>query len=241
MCGRYILTATPAELQALFGYLDAEPFPPRYNIAPTQPIAVVRFDRGARRFALVRWGLVPAWVKDPRDFSLLINARAEGIDDKPAFRGAIQYRRCLIPASGFYEWRRGPGRQTQPFLIRPRAGGVMAFAGLWESWLGADGSEIDSACIITTASNATVQPIHDRMPVVIPPADYERWLDSRTHRPAAVLDLLKPAPADLLEAIPVSPRVNAAVNDDPRLIEPVAIAPDSTAPAEPAPRGLFDT
>lgn len=222
MCGRYILTATPEELQALFGYLDGEPFPPRYNIAPTQPIAIVRMERGARRFALVRWGLVPGWVKDPRAFSLLINARSEGIAGKPAFKGAIQYRRCLVPASGFYEWRRGPDKRKQPFLIRPRDGGAMALAGLWETWMGADGSEIDSACIVTTAANQTVAPIHDRMPVIIPPADYDRWLDSRAFPPVAVLDLLQPAPPDLLEAVAVSSRVNAAVNDGPALIEPLA-------------------
>ncbi len=224
MCGRYVLTATPEELQALFGYLDADSFPPRYNIAPTQPIAIVRHVRGGRRFALVRWGLVPGWVKDPRDFSLLINARAEGIAGKPAFKGAMQYRRCLVPASGFYEWRRGPDRRRLPFLIRPVGGGVIAFAGLWETWMGADGSEIDSGCIITTAANPTVASIHDRMPVIVPPSAYDRWLDSRAFSPAAVLDLLGPAPPGLLEAVAVSPRVNTAANDDPGLIEPVTVA-----------------
>lgn len=224
MCGRYVLTATPEELQALFGCLDAGSFPPRYNIAPTQPIAIVRHVRGAPRLALVRWGLVPGWVKDPRDFSLLINARAEGIAGKAAFKGAMQYRRCLVPASGFYEWRRGPDKQRQPFLIRPVGGGVIAFAGLWETWMGADGSEIDSGCIITTAANPTVAAIHDRMPAIIPPSAYDRWLDSRAFPAAAVLDLLQPAPPDLLEAVAVSPRVNAAANDDPGLIEPVTVA-----------------
>ena len=126
MCGRFVLTATPEELEALFGYLDGEPFPPRYNIAPTQPIAIVRMMGGARRFALVRWGLVPSWVKDPKQFSLLINARAEGILDKASFRAAMRYRRCLVPASGFYEWRKMPGSNSgktrQPFWLRPRDG-----------------------------------------------------------------------------------------------------------------------
>ena len=221
MCGRYVLTATPEELQALFGYLDGETFPPRYNIAPTQPIAIVRHDRGARRFALVRWGLVPAWVKDPRAFALLINARAEGIADKPAFRGAFQYRRCLVPASGFYEWRRGRDKVRQPHLIRPRRGGAIAFAGLWESWLGADGSEIDTACIVTTAANQTIAPIHDRMPVVIAPEDFDRWLDSRAYPPESVADLLRPSPNDLFATMAVSTRVNAARNDDPGLVEPL--------------------
>ena len=224
MCGRYLLKAMPEELQALFGYLDGDTFPPRYNIAPTQPIAIIRHVGGARRFALVRWGLVPGWVKDPRQFSLLINARAEGIAGKPAYKGAMQYRRCLVPASGFYEWRRTPDGKKLPFLIRPVDGGVIAFAGLWETWMGADGSEIDSACIITADANREVAPIHDRMPVVVAPQDYDRWLDARAHPASAVLDILRPPPSGLLEAVPVSTRVNAAVNDDASLIEPLAAA-----------------
>jgi putative SOS response-associated peptidase YedK len=221
MCGRYALTATPEELQALFGYLDGEPFPPRYNIAPTQPIAIVRHVGGARRFALVRWGLVPWWVEDPRKFSLLINARAESAADKPAFRDAMRYRRCLVPASGFYEWRRGPGKQKQPFWVKPRRGGPIAFAGLWETWSDRDGGEIDSGCIITTAANATLAPIHDRMPVTIAAEDFECWL---TGESAAARELLRPAEPGLFEAIAVDSRVNKAENDDPGLIEPIAVA-----------------
>jgi putative SOS response-associated peptidase YedK len=221
MCGRYALTATPEELQALFGYLDGEPFPPRYNIAPTQPIAIVRHVGGARRFALVRWGLVPWWVEDPRKFSLLINARAESAADKPAFRDAMRYRRCLVPASGFYEWRRGPGKQKQPFWVKPRRGGPIAFAGLWETWSDRDGGEIDSGCIITTAANATLAPIHDRMPVTIAAEDFECWLAGES---AAARELLRPAEPGLFEAIAVDSRVNKAENDDPGLIEPIAAA-----------------
>jgi putative SOS response-associated peptidase YedK len=221
MCGRFVLTATPEELQALFGYLDGEDFPPRYNIAPTQPIAVVRMLHGARRFALVRWGLVPGWVKDPREFGLMINARSESAATNGAFKGALQYRRCLIPASGFYEWQKREGKRKQPYLLRPRDGGIVAFAGLWETWMGADGSEIDTGCILTTAANDTVAPIHDRMPVIVGPADFERWLES----PDGVSDLLRPASNGLMQAIPVSDRVNAAANDDPGLIAPVAAQP----------------
>jgi putative SOS response-associated peptidase YedK len=222
MCGRYALTATPEELQALMEYLEAEDFPPRYNIAPTQPIAIVRFDHGACHFALVRWGLVPSWVKDPKAFSLLINARSETAAEKPSFRAAMRYRRCLVPASGFYEWRRGPGKAKQPFWIRPKGGGLVAFAGLWETWSDSGGSEIDSGCILTTAANETIAPIHARMPVVIPPADFARWLEANDNPPGAVADLLRPAPNDLFEAIPVGPRVNTARNDDVALQEPVA-------------------
>ena len=218
MCGRFALIATWEELEALLSGRDYEPFPPRYNIAPTQPIAIVRQVHHTRRFALVRWGLVPAFVEDPKHFSLLINARTEGILDKPSFRNAMRYRRCLVPASGFYEWRR-QGKSKQPFWVRPRAGGVIAFAGLWETWSDRDGGEIDSACIVTTSANAVVAPIHGRMPVVIAPEDFERWLTAEAED---ANQLLRPAPDDLFEAIPVSDRVNKADADDPGLILPVA-------------------
>jgi putative SOS response-associated peptidase YedK len=221
MCGRFALTATPEEVQALFGYLDGEDFPPRYNIAPTQPVAIVRLVRGTRRFALVRWGLVPSWAKDPKRFALLFNARAEGAADRPAFRAAMRYRRCLLPASGFYEWRRGPGKLSQPFWVRPQGGGLIAFAGLWETWFDRDGGEIDTTCILTTDANDTIAPIHDRMPVVIAAADFQRWLDCRGYEPDAVADLLGPAPAAFFEAIPVGTRVNKADSDDPLVQEPV--------------------
>jgi putative SOS response-associated peptidase YedK len=224
MCGRYALTATPEEIRALFGYIDMPDFPPRYNIAPTQPVAIVRSERGQRRFVLVRWGFVPAWVKEPKSFALLFNARAEGAVDKPAFRAAMRYRRCLFPASGFYEWRRLPGGGKQAFWVRPRGGGLLALAGIWETWSARDGSEIDSAAILTTGSNATLAPIHDRMPVIIAPQDFERWLASPEVTPAEVADLLRPVPDSLLEAIPVGDRVNAARNDGPDLQTPVAAA-----------------
>ena len=223
MCGRFVLTATPEELEALFGYLDGEAFPPRYNIAPTQPIAIVRMWSGARCFALVRWGLIPAWVEDPKKVSLLINARAEGILDKAAFRGAMRYRRCLVPASGFYEWRRMPGsnsgRTRQPFWLKPRDGSPIALAGLWETWHDrVTGGELDSGTIVTTSANAAVAPIHDRMPVVVGAGDFEQWL---TGDPAEANALLRPASDDLFEAIPISNRVNAAANDDPSLLDPI--------------------
>jgi putative SOS response-associated peptidase YedK len=223
MCGRFALKALPEEVQALFGTIEGEPFPPRYNIAPTQPIAVVREEHGRRELALVRWGLVPAFVQDPRRFALLINARSEGIMDKNAYKNAMRYRRCLVPASGFYEWQKGKGttRKTgpsQPYWVRPTTGGLIAFAGLWETWSDRDGGEIDSGCIVTTAANATVAPIHDRMPVVIAETDFAMWLKGDTED---ALALLTPAPKAALEAVPVSDRVNKADNDDPGLIEPV--------------------
>lgn len=225
MCGRFILTASEPALREHLGYgdSDAGDFPPRYNIAPTQPICVVREENGVRRLALMRWGLVPAWVKDPRTFPLLINARAEEITEKPAFRNAVRYRRCLVPASGFYEWRKGPdGRAArgtrQPWLLGPQDGGPVAFAGLWETWSEPGGSEIDSACIVTTAANRVVAPIHGRMPVVIAPEDFSTWLSGDLDD---ALALLRPAPDDLFAAFPVSDRVNSAATDDPGLIESV--------------------
>jgi putative SOS response-associated peptidase YedK len=220
MCGRYLLTAPPEEVADVLGYLGGEWFPPRYNIAPTQPVAIVRTEPGGRGLALVRWGLVPSWVEDPEAFSLLINARAESAAEKPAFRAAMQYRRCLVPATGFYEWRRGQRGKGTPFWIRPRGGGVIAFAGLWETWHHANGSEIDTGCVLTTASSGAVAEIHDRMPVVIAPADFDRWLNARS--PVEVQDLLRPPPKDLFEAVPVSDRVNRADTDGPGVLEPPA-------------------
>lgn len=216
MCGRFLLTATPEEIEALFGYLDGDGFPPRYNIAPTQPIAVVRMYHGARRFALVRWGLVPGWVKDPRGFGLLVNARSESAARNNAFKGALKYRRCLVPASGFYEWQRLDDKKKQPWLLKPRDKGVVAFGGLWETWMGADGSEIDTGCILTTAANDDIAPIHNRMPVMVAANDWERWLTSEDD----VSDLLAPPPARKMEAVRISDRVNDYRNDDPGLLLP---------------------
>jgi putative SOS response-associated peptidase YedK len=226
MCGRFVLKADPEKLKALFGYTDEEDFPPRYNIAPTQPVAIVKMAHGARRLALVRWGLIPAFVEDPKKFSLLINVRAEGIEDKGTTKNAMKYRRCLVPASGFYEWRTLPGSNSgktrQPFWLKPKNDEPIAFAGLWETWWDrSNGSEIDSAAIVTTIANRTVKPIHDRMPVVIAANDFETWL---TGPPGEAASLLRPAPDDLFEAIPISTRVNAYANDDAAVLEPAGPA-----------------
>ena len=191
---------------------------PRANIAPGQPIAVVRSQRGRRELALVRWGFVPGWARDPQRFCPVANARAEGLADKPSFRGALQYRRCLVPASGWFHWERGSGGRARPWLVRPKDGGLIGLAGLWEPWLGADGSEVDGAAIVTIAASADLAGIADRMPAVIPPALYGRWLDA-DHVPAAsAADLLRSADPDSFEAVPVDERINRAGNDDPGLI-----------------------
>jgi len=214
---RYALLASAREVQALFGYRDEVDFPPRYNIAPTQPIAVVHRLAGERRFTLMRWGFMPAWVKDPRAISLLVSARTETVGERPAFRAAFRYRRSLIPASGFYVWQRGRSGQRRPFFVRPRAGGPIALAGLWETWCGADGSEIDTACLLTIDANQTLAPISPRMPVIIAPGDFEEWLGSGD----LVSMLLRQAPADLLSAEPVSARVDSVRNEGPDLVAPV--------------------
>lgn len=225
MCGRFILTAAPEAVRAQLGADAVEWFPPRYNIAPGQPVAVVRFVRGVREFALVRWGFVPSWAKDPRRFGPLINARAEGLLDKPAFRGAVQYRRCLIPATGWYHWERSPAGRSRPWLVRPRDCGLIAFAGLWDPWLGADGSEVDGAVIVTVSASGDVAGIADRMPAIVAPGDYDRWLDSDRYSSGAAAALLRPAMSGSLDAVPVGERVNHAGNDDPGLIEPASAGP----------------
>jgi putative SOS response-associated peptidase YedK len=220
MCGRYAITTAPEAIRALFGYAEQPNFPPRYNIAPTQPVPIVRLAEGTRSFALVRWGLIPAWVKDPRTFSLLINARGESVIDKPAFRNAMRRRRCLFPADGFYEWRQ-EGKGKRPFFIRPRSGTPIAFAGLWETWTGPNGEEMDTAAIVTTTANRALRHIHDRMPVVIAPEAFDFWLDGGKVDAETAAALIEPACDELLEAYEISSAVNHAANDSPALIAPV--------------------
>lgn len=243
MCGRFALTSAPADLREIFALLDLDDFPARYNIAPTQPILVVIAGEGQepgsnlpdRRAVLVRWGFTPAWVKNPKEFPLLINARAETAIGKASFRAAMRHRRVLIPASGFYEWHR-PSKESsekaQPYWIRPRHGGVVAFAGLMETWSSADGSEVDTGAILTTAANGAIASIHDRMPVVVRPEDFSRWLDCKRQEPRDVADLMRPLQPDFFEAVPVSDKVNKVANMGADLQEPVVIEKPPKAPAK---------
>ncbi|MGE0566098.1 MAG: SOS response-associated peptidase [Pseudolabrys sp.] len=224
MCGRYSVTTAPDAMRRLFRYGELPNFPPRYNVAPTQPIAVVRLVDGERHFVLMRWGLWPSWVKDPKTFALLINARGETAAEKPAFRAAMKRRRCLIPADGFYEWQRD-GARKRPFYIRQRSQEPFAFAGLWETWTGPNGEELDTAAIVTIGANATLKPIHDRMPVIVPPDAFDLWLDPNADA-KLVQTLIVPAPDDLLEAYESSTAVNRTANDGPQLLLPVAEAPE---------------
>ncbi len=221
MCSRYSLTAPPEAVRAYFGYADTPNFPARYNIAPTQPIPVVAVDReGVRRFRLMRWGLLPFFVKDPKTFPTLINARSEEVLAKPSFRNAMRWRRCLVPADGFYEWT-GPKGRRRPFLLRPRGGELIAFAGLYERWRDVQGGEIDTVAILTCPSNAIVATLHDRMPVVLAPEDYAAWLDVRGTSPEAAAALLRPAPDDLFEAVELNPKINDSKRDEPGVREPL--------------------
>ena len=218
MCGRYAVTSAPEAIRALFGYPEQPNFPPRYNIAPTQPIAIVRVIDGKRQFALVRWGLLPPWVKDPKNFSLLINARGESLTDKPAFSAAVKRRRCLVPADGFYEWKAGRAGK-QPYFVRANCDGPIAFAGLWETWIGPNGEELETAAIVTTRANRALGEIHERMPVIVPPGAFNLWLDCANVDVATAMTLVAPAPDAALEAYEVSTAVNRTANDSPKLVE----------------------
>jgi putative SOS response-associated peptidase YedK len=233
MCGRYTVTSAPEAVRALFRYQEQPNFPPRYNVAPSQPIPIVRLVDGKRHFALVRWGLLPSWVKDPKTFTLLINARGESAAEKPAFRAAMKRRRCLIPADGFYEWQKA-GERKRPFYVRAKKGGPMAFAGLWETWTDPNGEELETATIVTTAANKTLAPIHDRMPVIVPPDGFDLWLDTANVDAKTAAALIAPAPENLLEAFEISTAVNRVANDNPKLLEPVTPGQLDTAPAKPA-------
>lgn len=213
MCSRYSLTSPHESVRATFGHVNSIVFPPRYNIAPTQPVVVVRLDpRLERELALVRWGLIPGWVKDPRSFTTLLNARSETVLDKPSFRAAMRHKRCLVPANGFYEFV-GPEGRKRPMLIRPRDGRLLAFAGLYEQWLGYEGSEMETMAIITVPANHTVSPIHDRMPAILASEQWSTWLDVKTvdsHEAAAIL---RPADENLLEMFEVDRRLNNPRNE----------------------------
>jgi putative SOS response-associated peptidase YedK len=229
MCGRYGLQTPVDELaRRLNAELDLDDPGPRYNIAPTQALPVAREpEPGRRQLAAMEWGLVPFWAADPKETRSkysLINARAESVADKPAFKAAFRRRRALVPADGFYEWKQGD-KPKQPYWIRLKSGEPMFFAGIWERWEGEiDGAPrtIDSYCIIVGEPNDLLAGIHNRMPVIVDPDDWALWLDPGVREPEPLQDLLAPYPAEAMEAVPVSRRVNSPANDDAGLIEAVA-------------------
>lgn len=213
MCGRYSFIHSPKETQLLFQFLEEPDFPPRRYVAPGEPIAIVRMDQGERHFALVRWGLIPSWMKEIRPGKPLINARSETVLEKASFRNAMKRRRCLIPADGFYEWKGDVPGKKQPFHIHRPDHGLFAFAGLWEHWMGPDGSELETAAIITTVANRAIADIHERMPVVIMPEDFDAWLNTTETEVVTAAKLLRPAPEDYFIA---EPTIVARNNPPPR-------------------------
>ena len=220
MCGRFALHSRPDVIALAFGLSEVPAsIVPRFNVAPASEVLVVRSGPDSRRVpALVRWGLLPHWAKDPKLAAKLNNARGETVSEKPSFREAYRKRRCLLPANGFYEWKRVDSRK-QPYYVYPAHGDLFAFAGLWERWEGPEGA-LETCTIVTTDANTPMQAIHDRMPVIIAAQDQARWLDCRAHREVA--DLLVPCPDEAIRVHPVSTAVNRASNDTPELIEPVA-------------------
>jgi putative SOS response-associated peptidase YedK len=230
MCGRFTHRLTWEQVHGLYHLTDARPpavdLKPRYNAAPTDLLPVCRLDRsGQREIAMLRWGLIPFWANDPNVGFKSINARAETVATAPAFREAFKHRRCLVPADGFYEWRKLAGGGKQPYLIQMRDGAPFSFAGLWERWK--KGPElIESFTIITGEPNSLVADLHDRMPVILDPADYDSWLTGTD--PAAPRKMLQPFPAQLMAAFPISTKVNSVKNDTADVIEPLGAATERT-------------
>jgi putative SOS response-associated peptidase YedK len=225
MCGRFARKSTQEVLADWFGF-ELEDMPwyvPSFNVAPqsVQPVVRLNSDAGNREFALMRWGLVPAWAKGAKIGYSTINARAEDVASKPAFREAFKKRHCLIPADRFYEWMRLDAKSKRPFAIALKSEEPFAFAGLWESWRPIDGESLETFTILTTSENELMRPIHDRMPVILEPRDYDRWLDAGDPARPAV-DLLRPYPAEKMLAWPVSDRVGNVRNNDPALLERLA-------------------
>ena len=220
MCGRFTSSAPGDIVAQTFGLSDVPVLVPRYNLAPTQDVPVIRRRDGTSKLDLLRWGLIPAWAKDATIGSRLINARAETAAEKPAFRAAFGQRRCIIVATGFYEWARTRGGK-QPWLIRFRDGRPFALAGLWEAWHGRDGI-LETCTIITTEPNELMATLHNRMPVILHPRDHAKWLDASHQTPENLLTLIKPYPADAMSAHPVSTLVNNPSNDSPELVVPAS-------------------
>ncbi len=223
MCGRYASMIPPEAMTELFKLLNSVAVVPRYNIAPTQPIVAIWEAQGRREGHFARWGLVPGWVKDPREFPLLVNARAESMEEKPAFRDPLKHGRCIMPASGYYEWHTGPDKKKRPYYITRADGQPMALAGLYATWSGPEGEEVDSVATITVPTNAQLSVIHHRMPMILPDEQsQDDWLNVRDVRARDAAQMALPLADGVLKFHPVSTRVNSARDDDPGLIEEVA-------------------
>jgi len=223
MCGRFTLTINPAELQDTFAdYSFPNRFAPRFNIAPSQPVLAIPND-GLNKADFFIWGLIPMWAKDPSIGNRLINARGETIAEKPSFRGSFKHKRCLILADGFYEWKTAAGKKTKtPYFIHMKDRKPFAFAGLWDSWESPNGSSVKTCTIITTEPNELMVSLHNRMPVILHPRDYGKWLEPSPQTPENLLPLIKPYPADIMSAYAVSTLVNKPENDTPQLVVPTS-------------------
>jgi putative SOS response-associated peptidase YedK len=225
MCGRYRLSRRKQLVEEYFDCVSHEPdWSPRYNIAPTQPIPVIRQNpkEPVRELSSMRWGLIPSWSKDPSAAAKMINARSETASTKPAFRDALKSRRCLIPADGFYECAR-TGKTKQPYCFEIGEGEMFAFAGLWDRWKDPSGNWIKTCSILTTTPNAVTSAVHDRMPVILDPDSYDLWLDPCMTKVEAVSDLLRPFDARLMRCYPISTRINRVANDDAECSRPVEL------------------
>ncbi len=227
MCGRYAFILPPEAMAELFKVLNELVYPPRYNLAPTQPIAVVREGGGGRRADLMRWGLVPGWVKEPAKFKLVINARADGLLDKPAFRTAIRYHRCIVPASGYYEWMVGNDGRKLPFYITHADGAPLAFAGLYATWEGPNGEEMDTAAIVTTETGPDTAGIHDRMPAILEGEQIDMWLDTRHVKAEQAQAMIHPLPEASLAYRRVNNKVGNHLNEGPELLDPPTLEDDT--------------
>jgi putative SOS response-associated peptidase YedK len=225
MCGRYRLSRRKQLVEEYFESEGEYDWAPRYNVAPTQPVPILRQNpkEPRRELSLVRWGLIPWWAKDSSGAAMMINARSETAATKPAFRDALKLRRCLVPADGFYEWQR-TGRTKQPYCFEVNDGQLFAFAGLWERWKDPAGKVLETCSILTTTPNAVTSPVHDRMPVILDPDCYDLWLDPGMHDVRVVSDMLKPSNAQLVRSYPVSSRVNNVANDDEGCSTPVEVS-----------------
>jgi len=229
MCGRYRLSRRKQLVEEYFDSAGEDDWVPRYNIAPTQPVPIIRQNpkEPRRELSLVRWGLIPWWAKDSSGAAAMINARSETAATKPAFRDALKLRRCLIPADGFYEWKKN-GKEKQPYCFEINEGQLFAFAGIWETWKDASRKTktmtIETCSILTTTPNAVTSAVHDRMPVILEPDNYDLWLDPGMTKVDAVTEVLKPFDARLMRSFPVSNRVNHAANDDAECSTPIKVA-----------------
>ncbi len=221
MCGRFVSDIPPDQLKATYGLHSLPDITPRYNIAPSQQVLAVRQDNGGERgMALLKWGLIPSWAKDPKISYKMINARSETVHEKPSFKNAFHSRRCIIPASGFYEWERR-GKEKIPHYIHLKDGKIMSLAGLWDRWKSPEGNVVETCTILTTTANSLIKKLHDRMPVILHNDELELWLDKSIDEVDQLRELFNPYPSGRIEEHIVSKDVNSPSNDNPSLINPV--------------------